>query len=176
MNQFIFNSYKRNNSEEIAKAINLNFTAEKPIILCVGSDLVVGDSLGPYIGTNLVKKLQGKAFVYGTLENPVTALEIETVKKTITKLHPYSKILVIDAAVGKKEEIGYVKILSTSIKPGQGINKDLPPIGDVSIIGIVGEACKENILNQSIRFSLVYKLCIDIISGIELYFKNNNFS
>jgi putative sporulation protein YyaC len=165
MSVYVFNSAKRDNSEEISKAVKLLYNTDKPVIICVGSDLVVGDSLGPIVGSELIKNLQGKAFVYGTLDSPVTAKEIPVIQDEIKKLHPYSKILVIDAAVGNKEEIGYVKISSVGIKPGLGVNKNLPIIGDVSVIGIVSDKNDKN-LNFSTRFSLVYKLLSDIVSGI----------
>ena len=165
MSVYVFNSAKRDNSEEISKAVKLLYNTDKPVIICVGSDLVVGDSLGPIVGSELIKNLQGKAFVYGTLDSPVTAKEIPVIQDEIKKLHPYSKILVIDAAVGNKEEIGYVKIISVGIKPGLGVNKNLPIIGDVSVIGIVSDKNDKN-LNFSTRFSLVYKLLSDIVSGI----------
>lgn len=165
MNSYIFNSAKRDNSNEISKAVKLLYITDKPVIICVGSDLVVGDSLGPIAGSELIKNLQGKAFVYGTLDSPVTAKEIAVIQGEIKKLHPYSKILVIDAAVGNKEEIGYVKITSAGIKPGLGVNKDLPIIGDVSIIGIVSDKNDKN-LNFSTRFSLVYKILNDIVNGV----------
>jgi putative sporulation protein YyaC len=166
MSHFIFNSLKRNNSDEISKTINLLYNTDKPVIICVGSDLVIGDSLGPIIGTKLVEKLQGKAFIYGTLQSPITAKEISVIKTEIKLLHPYSKILVIDAAVGGEEEIGCVKISQVGIKPGLGIGKDLPVIGDVSIIGIVSNKKDKN-LNFSTRFSLVYALVCDIVKGVE---------
>lgn len=166
MSQFIFNSLKRNNSDEISKTINLLYNTANPVIICVGSDLVVGDSLGPIVGTKLNEKLQGKAFIYGTLQSPITAKEITVIQAEIKKLHPYSKILVIDAAVGYEEEIGYVKINQTGIKPGLGVNKDLPLIGDVSIIGIVSDKKDKN-LNYTTRFSLVYALISDIVKGVE---------
>ena len=166
MSQFIFNSLKRNNYCEISKTINLLYNTDKPVIICVGSDLVVGDSLGPIVGTNLVNKLQGKAYVYGTLQSPITAKEVSVIQAEIKNLHPYSKILVIDAAVGDTSEIGYVKISKTGIKPGLGVGKELPIIGDVSIIGIVSDK-KDKSINLSTRFSLVYALANDIAVGIE---------
>ena len=45
-----------------------------PVILCIGSDLAIGDSLGPICGTMLKeKKSDPNAFIYGTLKSPVTA-------------------------------------------------------------------------------------------------------
>lgn len=170
MNQFIFNPSIKNNEKEFSRALNLTLNGELPVIICVGTDLVVGDCLGPYIGTKLNEKLQGKSFIYGTLNSPITALEIETIKKTIKIIHPSSKILVIDAAVGKKDEIGFIKLIDSGIKPGLGINKDLPSIGDVSIIGIVSDYNNKTASNQPItRFSLVYRIANQIINGITNY-------
>ncbi len=165
MNTYVFNSLKRDNSEEISKTVNLLYDTDKPVIICIGSDLVVGDSLGPIVGSSLVKQLNGKAYVYGTLSNPVTAKEIHTLRDNVSKLHPFSKTLVIDAAVGNTEEIGYLKINKSGIKPGLGVNKDLPALGDVSIIGVVSD--KDNSpLNYTTRFSLVYSLVNDIVNGL----------
>lgn len=165
MNTYVFNSLKRDNSEEISKTVNLLYDTDKPVIICIGSDLVVGDSLGPIVGSRLVEKLQGKAYVYGTLLSPITAKEIQAIKNNLSKLHPYSKILVIDAAIGNNEEIGYLKIIKNGIKPGLGVNKDLPVIGDVSIIGIVADRCDKN-FNVTTRFSVVYSLINDIVQGV----------
>ena len=164
MNQYVFNSIKRNNSKEISKTIQLLYGDKTPIIICIGSDLVIGDSLGPYVGTILNEKLQGKAFVYGTLQNPITANEISVINSKIKKLHPNSQIIVIDAAVGYKSEVGYVKITDKGIKPGLGANKNLPRIGDVSIIGIVSDFESNNVSFET-RFSLVYKIALDIVGG-----------
>ena len=165
MCSYVFNSLKRDNSNEIAKTINLLYDTDKPVIVCVGSDLVVGDSLGPIVGTKLNEKLNGKAFVYGTLLSPVTAKEIPVIQSEIKKLHPFSKILVVDAAIGIKDEIGYIKIANQGIKPGLGVDKDLPFIGDVCVIGIVSNK-KENNFNYTTRFSLIYSLVNDIVSGL----------
>lgn len=156
----------------IANSLKLIYNTFCPVIICVGSDLAVGDSLGPIIGSELKDKLQGKAYVYGSLDAPITAKEIKTIYNTINNLHPKSKILVIDAAVGNKEDLGNIKIKDEGIKPGEGINKDLEKIGDVSIIGIVSDKTrsKEAIYNET-RFALIKKMSNVIIKGILEYFK-----
>ena len=40
-----------------------NAANRSPIIVCVGSDLVLGDSLGPLVGT-LLKKTEGGRYLY----------------------------------------------------------------------------------------------------------------
>jgi len=167
MINFVFNSKGRENYGEIAKIIKQYYNYDVPVIICVGSDLVVGDSLGPIVGSSLVKLLQGKAYVYGTLTSPVTASEVPIIYDKIKRLHPRSKTIVIDAAVGNKEDIGLIKIYTDGIKPGLGVNKNLPKIGDLSIIGIVGD---KNESLSGVRLNLVSLLSRDIINGLCLAF------
>ena len=163
MINYVFNSSTRKYYKEIAKTISSLINTPNLVIICVGSDLVVGDSLGPYVGTLLNEKLKGKAYVYGTLDSPITAKEIPCVYKNVKLLHPNSKILVIDAAVGKEEDVGVIKIKNSGIQPGLACNKNLPLIGDVSIIAIVSYSQKTL---YTTRFSLVYKLSCDIVEGV----------
>ena len=169
MNQFVF-SPNESTTKGITDSLKKIYKTPSPVIICVGSDLAVGDSLGPYIGSELIKCHIKNTYVYGTLSHPITAKEIGTVYKTIKNIHPKSKILVIDAAVGNKEDIGVIKVTDKGIKPGLGVNKDLQLIGDVSIIGIVAE--NDNALNNILhttRFSLIYKLSKIIVDGIMDY-------
>ena len=60
-----------------------------PVILCVGSDLAVGDSLGPLAGTLLKDGRSGfGGYVYGTLRRPVTAKEVKYVNAFLKNTHP----------------------------------------------------------------------------------------
>lgn len=171
MNQYVFN-YKNNFSTQgITDSLLKLYQTPYPVIICIGSDLVVGDSLGPFIGTQLSNRLKN-VYVYGTLQNPITAKETLTIKNTIKLIHPKSKILVIDAAVGEETDVGLIKVTDKGIKPGLGINKDLDVLGDVSIIGIVAkkETPPNNLFYQT-RFSLVYNISQTIIQGVVNYFK-----
>ncbi|MFQ7078835.1 MAG: DUF1256 domain-containing protein [Christensenellaceae bacterium] len=84
-----------------------NAANRSPIIVCVGSDLVLGDSLGPLVGTLLKQKGVG-TYIYGTLNCPITAKEIEYAKTYLKQLHPESFIIAIDAAVGASDDIGLI--------------------------------------------------------------------
>ncbi len=173
MISFTFNSIARENYEEIAKAIKVLCEDSFPIIICVGSDLVIGDSLGPIVGSKINYTLNGRAYVYGTLDNTITAREIETINREIKKLHPLSKIIVIDSAVGNREDVGQVKVLDHGINPGLGANKTLPNIGDVSIIGVVAEKNGNSKTLHGVRLSLINTLSKDIINGLNLAFIKN---
>jgi len=163
----VFNEFTK---DGIFQALNqINDKNKKPIIICIGSDLVLGDSLGPLVGT-LLKKRKFNGYVYGTLNAPITAKEVEYAKTYIKLMHPNSIIIALDAAVGNSEDIGLIKIQNRGIKPGLGVNKDLGVLGDVGIIGIVAEKSVKNYsLFNLTRLNLVYKMAEKIADGIENY-------
>lgn len=147
--------------KKLAKGVVKGGDVEKPpVIVCIGSDLVIGDSLGPIVGSMLKYKTQGlKAFIYGTLATPVTAKEIKYIRAFLKETHAGSQIIAVDAAVGAAGDIGLMKLSDAPLAPGAGANKKLGEIGDVSIIGIVAEKSVANygLLNTT-RLNLVYSM------------------
>ena len=136
-----------------------------PVVVCIGSDLAIGDSLGPIAGSMLKYKTQGlNFFLYGTLAAPVTAKEIRYLRTFLKETHRGSQIVAIDAAVGDKGDIGLIKLSDKPLLPGAGANKKLGAVGDISIMGIVAEKSLTNygLLNTT-RLNLVYTMS-EIIS------------
>ena len=168
--RYTFNLFNEFTDEGICQSINKINTCEKtPVVVCVGSDLVLGDSLGPLIGTFLKKK-GCNAFVYGSLNYPITAKEIEYIKKHLKNTHPNSFVITIDAALGNEEDIGLIRVINKGIKPGLGVDKNLSEIGDASIIGIVAKKTKDNYdLYNLTRLNLIYKMAEKISNGINKY-------
>ena len=139
-----------------------------PVIVCVGSDLVIGDSLGPITGSMLRYKTQGlNVFIYGTLASPVTAKEIKYIRALLKDAHPNSQIVTVDAAVGEEGDIGLIKLSDSPLKPGAGAQKKLGAIGDISALGIVAEKSVANygLLNTT-RLNLVYTMSEILSDGI----------
>lgn len=134
--------------------------SKPPVIVCIGSDLAIGDSLGPITGSMLQYKTQGlKAFVYGTLASPVTAKEIKYIRTFLKETHAGSQIIAVDAAVGAEGDIGLLKLSDTPLSPGAGANKKLGSIGDISVMGIVAEKSVANYgLFNTTRLNLVYSM------------------
>jgi putative sporulation protein YyaC len=135
--------------------------------LCIGTDRLTGDSLGPIIGTKLAKKKVPN--VYGTLENPLHAKNIEQVMKTIPK---NMLLIAIDCSVGKVENIGRIGIHSCGCKPRAAIDDSLPRVGDITITGIVTiDAGSKTTLFflQGTRLYTVINLASIITEGIIKY-------
>ena len=141
-----------------------------PVILCIGSDLAIGDSLGPICGTLLSEKRAPNVFIYGTLKTTVTAKEARYIHDFLHETHPNSPVIAIDAAVGDAGDIGLIKIVANGVKPGAGANKKLARVGDVGIMGIVAEKSLFNysLLNLT-RLNLVYRMADIIAEAVAAY-------
>lgn len=136
--EFSFHLYNTMAPTGMALALKrlLGDCAAPPVVLCVGSDLAIGDSLGPIVGT-LLHRAGIRAYLYGTLRSPITAKEIKYLSTFLRETHPDSKIIAVDAAVGEESEVGLVKLSDQPLRPGSGANKRLGKVGDVSILGII---------------------------------------
>ena len=157
--------YKNRDKNKGAGTDSTEFSFIPPVIVCIGTDLAIADSLGPLTGSMLKYKMQGSnAFLYGTLPEPITAKEIKYIRTFLQETHKNSPIIAIDAAVGEKGDIGMIKLSDTPLFPGVGAKKQLGSIGDISIMAVVAEKPLENfgLLNNT-RLNLVYSMA-EIIS------------
>ncbi|KAB3531883.1 spore protease YyaC [Alkaliphilus pronyensis] len=151
---------------------------EEIVILCIGTDRSTGDSLGPLIGYKLSSQINrySNTFVYGTLDDPVHAKNLNSKISNIYLNHRRPFIIAIDACLGKMERIGFIKVGNGPLKPGAGVKKDLPSVGDIHITGIVN-LCgyMEYIVLQNTRLSLVMRMAEIISEGIKFsLWKLNN--
>lgn len=139
-----------------------------PVIVCVGSDLIIGDSLGPLTGSMLAFKTKTLgAYVYGTLRAPITAKEVRYLKVFLKRTHPNCPIIAVDAAVGKSEDVGLIKIVGQPLAPGSGANKQLGSFGDATVLGVVAEKSAGNYaLFNNTRLRLVHEMAAQISEGI----------
>lgn len=137
------------------------------IVVCIGTDRSTGDSLGPIIGTLLMDKKPRGLFVYGSLEQPVHAVNLHEVTAPLRARHGNAFVLAVDACLGKSENIGVITVGQGSIRPGAGVNKDLPAVGDAYITGVVNVGgFMEYFVLQNTRLYLVYRLAETIADGI----------
>ena len=169
-NNFSISCFNEYASDGISSALNeLNQQKLRPIFICIGSDLVLGDSLGPLVGTFLKNK-NLPTYVYGTLNFPITAKEVEYARTYLKQTHPKTISIAIDAAIGESGDIGLIRVLEKGLKPGLGVDKNLGTVGDLSIIGVVAEKSLKNYnLFNLTRLNLVYKMAEQIANGIEKY-------
>lgn len=148
-------------------------TAESTItVVCVGTDRSTGDCLGPLVGSSLAKYNNPHFKVFGTLDEPVHAVNLADTLQHIDKhvLNPF--IIGIDACLGQTSSVGNIQVASGPVRPGAGVHKQLPPVGDMHITGIVNVGgFMEYFVLQNTRLSLVMKLSDIIASSLHMAIK-----
>lgn len=135
-------------------------------VVCVGTDRSTGDSLGPLVGSMLADAgFPGE--VIGNLDEPVHA---ENLGRVVTSLGETtdSMVLGVDACLGTKAEVGAVMVRSGPLRPGLGVKKKLPPVGDLHLAGVVNVGgFMEYMVLQNTRLSLVMRMARAISAGIQ---------
>lgn len=141
------------------------------VLVCIGSDRATGDCLGPITGHKLSRfcgKRYEKSFhIYGTLEHPIHAKNLEATIQSIQLYYPNALVIAIDASLGIVEHVGYITLGEGSLCPGVGVDKTLPAVGDIFITGIVNlSGFGSQMLLQTTHLNLVMQLADFISMGI----------
>jgi putative sporulation protein YyaC len=137
------------------------------VLLCIGTDRSTGDCLGPLVGSKLAASGQDFFQLYGTLEHPVHASNLKQKLEEIYRSPKSPLIIAIDACLGSLENVGCINIGNGSLQPGAGVNKNLPPVGQIHITGIVNVGgFMEYMVLQNTRLSLVMRMADLIVEGL----------
>lgn len=167
-----FNTNDRYSSIEFGDSLYqllIKDLGERPLIfLCIGSDRATGDCLGPLLGHRLHQILRNSPyFVYGTLKEPVHAKNLQETIDKIYHLHENPLIIAIDASLGRSSHVGYYTLGEGPLRPGAGVDKQLPFVGDYYITGIVNiSGLLDQMLLQTTRLHTVMSLSDQIFDGI----------
>ena len=118
---------------------------QKPVVLCIGTSSVVGDSLGPLVGDLLVERFCVDAFVYGRSDRPVNGLNYPLYVAHVKKHHADSFVIAVDACLGAQEDVGKVKLSVKGLRAGAALRKELPVFGDIGVLGVVARRSNNNL-------------------------------
>lgn len=142
-------------------------TKKEIILLCIGSDRATGDCLGPIVGYKLSKLHYSNLTIYGTLAHPVHAKNLNDTIHALKTQHKDAIVVAIDASLGSNNHIGYITLGEGAIRPGMGVDKELPSVGDIFITGIVNiSGVLNHMLLQTTRLDVVMQLADYICLGI----------
>lgn len=156
---------------------------QRVVLLCIGSDRSTGDALGPIVGMLLRDggwgepgRTPGGALrrcgvvrltVCGTLDHPVHAGNLAQTLRSVSSPLAKPVIVAIDACLGRPENVGSIAVGPGPLRPGAGVNKDLPAVGDVFVTGTVNVAgFMEYVVLQNTRLSLVMGMARVIAGGV----------
>ncbi|WP_181350755.1 spore protease YyaC [Thalassobacillus sp. CUG 92003] len=143
--------------------------AYKPVVvLCIGTDRSTGDAFGPLIGSMLSDQTLNSLQVYGTLEQPLHALNLE---ETMAELHQHGRrpfIVAIDASLGKAQSIGKIALGKGPLSPGAALKKELPEVGNLHISGIVNvSGFMEYFVLQNTRLHTVFQMAAGTAAALK---------
>lgn len=158
--------YDTDGAEFVISNFLRNFVDDKFLVICIGTDRYIGDSLGPLVGT-MLEKLDVSYPVFGTLQNPIHAVNLKKQLTYIQYTYPNHKIIALDACLGAEDNIGSIQLKQGCLFPGKGVGKKLPAVGDISIVGIVDSCEHEDFFFlHNIRLNLIMKMAEVIAKGI----------
>ena len=156
---------KENFAEHLYAALDHHSPLVEIVTVCIGTDRSTGDSLGPLVGTFLEKQTLENIHVYGTLDRPVHAMNLADTIAQVKTNHPHAVIVAVDACLGQSRSVGYIQVGLGPIRPGAGVNKNLPEVGQVHITGIVNvSGFMEYFVLQNTRLNIVMRMA-EIISN-----------
>jgi putative sporulation protein YyaC len=105
--------------------------------------------------------------VFGTLDEPVHAGNLHEALVRVENAYPGATILAVDACLGSPENVGSISLCDGPVRPGAGVNKNLPPVGQLSVTGVVNVAgFMEYFVLQNTRLSLVVRMARAIARAI----------
>lgn len=142
--------------------------------------MIIGDAYGPIVGSMLSeiykKEIEEKKIkIIGDLNNSIT---YSTIKKMDLKFERDDVIIVIDAALANKKDIGKIIINSGYIKIGEALNRKRKINSDIKIKAIVAEDKGTKIGNyislKNVKKEEVVKLAIKTIEKINKKFNKKN--
>ncbi len=116
------------------------------VILCIGSEKVCGDMVGPLVGESLINDYNLPVYVYGNLSNSANGINIEEYYNLIARLHSNCVLITIDAAVGNYADIGTIRLKQSGVSPGAALGRKL----NYKSIGVIGVVAPKygNVLNN----------------------------
>ncbi len=115
--------------------------------VCIGTNRIISDSFGPRVGKKLKQVFykNENINVYGTMENPI---HLKNVEYFLKKIENKNQIILIDSAIGRKEDIGNTYVNRGGIEIGKAFNHSIYIPANINIKTVIG--AKEYMPNYSI--------------------------
>ena len=88
-------------AEKLTQALSTFPPGSELVCLCIGTDRSTGDSLGPLVGTMLEKMAIPSLRIYGTLDEPVHAVNLRAKLAELRRSLTNPRIIAVDACLGR---------------------------------------------------------------------------
>lgn len=147
-------------------------------ILCVGTNKIIGDSIGPIIGSNLKHMENDFMHVFGTTCNPLDFYNARNIINNLYENYEKPYIITIDAALSDKNRKGEIVLNKGFIKIGKALDRSICFYSNTNINCVVGKNSEyannnlEELLNADEK--RVYEMSKIVSTGIKNVLKKVN--
>ena len=141
-NCFFFETAFRLRTAVFGNNADMQNTARQLVIVCFGTPAIAGDSLGPEVGTLLRDDKDFPAFVYGTLDHPITGRNMNDWISFVKEAHKDAVFVAVDACLGDERNLGKISVRSDGVCPAT-VGGKKSRFGDVGIIAVVGDKSQD---------------------------------
>lgn len=151
-------------------SLDIPHALARPLLfLCIGTDRSTGDALGPLTGTRLISLGIEESRVWGTLDSPVHAGNLQATLERAQAMFSAPYIIAIDACLGRLESVGMVTVSRGPLRPGTGVSKALPAVGNIHVTGVVNVGgYMEYLVLQNTRLCLVMRMAEVIATALAI--------
>lgn len=142
------------------------------VILCIGTNKLIGDSLGPIVGQKLTDRLRNykNITIYGNMKETLNFRNAKQVLEQVITTWDNPFIIGIDSALGKAELINEIVVGTGKIQLGNALGKNLKYPTHIHIKGVVGinrNSRQENMkVLESIQDRDIHKISENITQGV----------
>lgn len=111
------------------------------VFLCIGTNKVMGDSFGPFVGHFLLQQLPYKkhTHVVGNIQKNVSYINAECKIEQIYKRFESPCIIAIDSAFSREQDVGRIIVTNSKIQLGKGMGKRRYETGNIAIKGVIAK-------------------------------------
>ena len=148
------------------------------VFLCIGTNKIIGDSVGPIVG-NYLKKLQNEYLqIYGTLDDTINFFNAKDVIEGIYQNLENPYLITVDAALSNSNNKGDIVLSEGYIKIGKALQKSICFYSDINIKCIVGKSYLEKEKNikelEKVSLAEILGMAELVANGIKNVLKKSN--
>lgn len=141
------------------------------VILCIGTNKLIGDSIGPVVGQKLKKEnIQEKVYIYGDMKETINFKNAKQVIENIFKIYEKPFIITIDSALGTQTMVSKIVVSKGIIRIGKSLGRSICYPSHITIKGVVGEyrnTIQENLYTlKTVKQEIVDELSNKMAKGI----------
>jgi len=136
------------NLKQYINYYNIEKNFSEIIILCIGTNKIMGDMIGPMVGENLKSKIitpkNKKLIVFGNMTQTLNLKNANNIINKVKNNYQNPFVITIDTALSKIYDSKKIYINQGNIQIGSALSKGINCDSHINIKGVVGKY-KENL-------------------------------